>query len=70
MEFIIGVIAVLVTVDIFYLVWLNWKSNSDYFDIDIIYDGFGSSTSIVCPNCSGRTMQVVRPGDFQCSECS
>ena len=36
---------------------------------DAIYDGFGSSVSVVCPMCGDRTMQVVRPGKFQCSEC-
>ena len=36
---------------------------------DIIDDGFGSSVSIICTRCGGRTMQVVRPGDFRCSVC-
>ena len=36
---------------------------------DLVEDGFGSSVSIICPRCGGRTMQVVRPGDFRCSAC-
>jgi len=38
-------------------------------DADLVEDGFGSAVSIVCPMCGNRTMQVVRPGKFQCSEC-
>lgn len=36
---------------------------------DILKDGHGSQVSIVCPQCGGRTMQIVRPGKIQCSEC-
>lgn len=35
----------------------------------ILEDGFGNITSIVCSNCGGKTMQVVRPGKFQCVVC-
>ena len=35
----------------------------------LLHDGFGNSTSKVCPNCHKVAMQVVRPGVFQCSEC-
>ena len=34
-----------------------------------ISDGFGSEWSIICPECGRDTMQVVRPGNAQCSEC-
>ena len=34
-----------------------------------ISDGFGSSISAWCPMCGGKTMQVVRPGKFQCTKC-
>jgi len=37
---------------------------------DTIEDGFGSVWSATCPNCGGKTMQVVRPGKVQCSQCS
>jgi len=38
-------------------------------DNDTITDDFGSTISAWCPNGCGKTMQVVRPGKFQCSEC-
>jgi hypothetical protein len=34
-----------------------------------IEDGFGSSWSIRCPECGQDSMQVVRPGKAQCSNC-
>jgi hypothetical protein len=36
---------------------------------DTIDDGFGMTCSVVCPDCGGRTMEVVRPGKVQCSRC-
>lgn len=38
-------------------------------DGTMISDGFGTSTSIRCPQCHKKTMTVVRPGDIRCSEC-
>lgn len=32
-------------------------------------DGFGNRCSIICPECGRPTMQIVRPGKFQCAEC-
>ena len=32
-------------------------------------DGFGNYCSVICEQCQQHTMQVVRPGKFQCSEC-
>jgi len=37
-------------------------------DNDLISDDY-QSISAWCPNGCGKTMQVVRPGKFQCSEC-
>jgi hypothetical protein len=37
--------------------------------VPYITDGFGSAISPFCPNGCGRTMQVVRPGQFQCYKC-
>lgn len=34
-----------------------------------ISDGFGSSWSIICPECGQPTMVIVRPGKVQCTEC-
>jgi len=36
---------------------------------DVVEDGFGSAVSVFCPKCGGKTMQVVRPGKFQCGVC-
>jgi hypothetical protein len=36
---------------------------------EIIEDGFGSAWSKRCPTCGENTMQVVRPGKVQCSNC-
>lgn len=36
---------------------------------DTIEDGFGSVWSAWCPECGKRTMNVVRPGQVQCSNC-
>ena len=36
---------------------------------DVIEDGFGNAWSAYCPECGQRTMQVIRPGKCQCSEC-
>lgn len=36
----------------------------------LLDDGFGANRSIVCPDCSGPTMQVVRPGSFACTNCN
>ena len=38
-------------------------------DDDMIDDDFGNSTSAWCQNCGKKTMVVVRPGKFQCTEC-
>ena len=39
-------------------------------DVDsTISDGFGSSWSRQCPTCHQDTMEVVRPGKVQCSNC-
>jgi hypothetical protein len=38
-------------------------------EADLIDDGFGSSWSAYCAMCGKRTMQIVRPGKAQCSEC-
>lgn len=35
----------------------------------LIEDGFGNYTSLYCLKCLRPTMQVVRPGSFQCSKC-
>ncbi len=34
-----------------------------------IEDGFGNSWSIICPLCNDKSMQVMRPGKVQCSNC-
>lgn len=39
------------------------------FLIDAISDGFGSTWSAYCPRCGEKTMQIVRPGQAECSEC-
>ena len=31
--------------------------------------GFGNEWSDVCPECNKKTIQVIRPGKVQCSEC-
>jgi len=36
---------------------------------NIIEDGFGSAISKTCPMCGKDSMQVVRPGKFQCQYC-
>ena len=36
---------------------------------NIIDDGFGNTCSAWCPTCKRKSMQVVRPGKFQCSYC-
>lgn len=36
---------------------------------DIIDDGFGNICSAWCPTCKRKSMQVVRPGKFQCGYC-
>lgn len=38
-------------------------------DRKTVDDGFGSAVSVICPECKQATMQVVRPGSFQCSKC-
>jgi len=35
-----------------------------------IKDGFGSEWSKRCPGCGKDTMQVVRPGKAQCTNCA
>jgi len=35
----------------------------------IVDDGFGNWTSAFCEHGCGQTVQVVRPGTFQCSVC-
>lgn len=34
-----------------------------------ITDGFGQTWAIKCPKCKRNTMEVVRPGKAQCSNC-
>lgn len=34
-----------------------------------IEDGFGSAWSKRCPECGEDTIEVVRPGKVQCSNC-
>jgi len=41
----------------------SWRKSDDLID-----DGY-QEISAWCPNGCGKTMQVVRPGSFQCSEC-
>ena len=36
---------------------------------NMIEDGFGNSASAYCNKCFKKTMYIVRPGDFRCSEC-
>jgi len=36
---------------------------------DVLEDGFGNMWSARCPRCGKKTMQIVRPGKVQCSEC-
>jgi hypothetical protein len=38
-------------------------------DPETIEDGFGAMCSIRCPQCGLKSMQVVRPGKFQCAFC-
>ena len=38
-------------------------------DYNLISDGFGNYWSAICPECGQRTMQVVRPGKVQCTNC-
>ena len=40
-----------------------------YDCIEIISDGY-QTWSAKCPNCNQLTMEVVRPGKVQCSNCS
>lgn len=51
--------------------WLaSWPKKLDNRkDFLPVSDGFGSSVSRICPQCGKATMQVVRPGDFRCSDC-
>jgi len=44
----------------------------DHFEAckeDTIEDGFGSAVDSRCSECGFKTMQVVRPGKFQCGIC-
>ncbi len=36
---------------------------------EMISDGFGNQVFKYCEYCGKPTMQVVRPGKFQCSNC-
>jgi len=36
---------------------------------NIISDGFGSTWSLICPECGRKSMQVVRPSKAQCKYC-
>jgi len=36
---------------------------------DMVEDGFGSAVCAWCPKCGQKTMEVVRPGKFQCTNC-
>jgi hypothetical protein len=38
-------------------------------DRNFIEDDFGSSCNVICNRCFKPTMQVVRPGKFQCANC-
>jgi len=44
-------------------------SDEERIDDDTIEDGFGNVWSIICPICHKRTMEVVRPGKVQCTNC-
>ncbi len=41
----------------------------EYKSGEVISDGFGSAWSKICPECKSPTMQVVRPGKVQCTNC-
>lgn len=36
---------------------------------ETISDDLGNTWSVVCPDCGKPTMQVVRPGKVQCTNC-
>ena len=36
---------------------------------EMIDDGYGNYVSAYCAQCHQKTMEVVRPGKFQCTEC-
>lgn len=36
---------------------------------ETISDGFGNTSSAICPTCGERSMEVVRPGREQCLLC-
>jgi len=42
---------------------------SDRTDPESLDDGYGNLWSPFCLECGGKTMQIVRPGKVQCSEC-
>ena len=41
----------------------------DNINAERIDDGFGCTWSKTCPNCGGKSMEIVRPGKAQCSIC-
>lgn len=41
----------------------------DGISTEMIDDGFGCTWSKTCPNCGGKSMEIVRPGKAQCSIC-
>lgn len=49
----------------------RWESlGKAYLELKPISDGFVSSWSENCPQCGGDSMEVVRPGKVQCSNCN
>jgi len=48
---------------------VKFENGSSPSDNDLIEDGFGSKWSAWCSECKQKTMQVVRPGKAQCTNC-
>ena len=36
---------------------------------ELLYDGFGNSSSRICSQCDRQSMYINRPGDFRCRYC-
>jgi hypothetical protein len=47
----------------------NIPAVDDPSEEDTISDGFGSVWSAICPQCHERTIEIVRPGKVQCTNC-
>lgn len=49
------------------------KGLAKYYEVldnpDTIEDGYGNSWNITCNNCKKDTMEVLKPGKVQCSNC-